>query len=405
MNINTRFLSWGAAVLFLGVAIPMIHAASKGQDSPARASETAPAPQVGVMRVEQHDILRTTELAGRTTAFMTSEVRPQVNGVIQKRLFHEGSEVTQGQQLYQIDPASYVAAYESAKAELARGEATLKTARAKEGRYKTLIGEKVISQQEYDDVLAIAKQTEADIASARSKIDLARINLEYTKVLSPITGRIGHSAVTSGALVTANQATALTTVISLDPIYVDVNQSVATMLRLRKALDAGELEQDGDGAAKVTLKLEDGSTYDYTGKLQFSEVTVDKGTGTVLLRAIFPNPKHLLFPGMYVHAAIQEGVNRNAITVPQKAVSRGSQGEASVLVLESGDTVARRPVELGPDMGDSWIVYGGLASGDRVLVDGFQNVRPGMAVRPVELDASQAAQAASVTAGAPGSNS
>jgi len=398
-TVNTRRLPWVSAGLALLVVVPLLYMVSESHKSPALATEPASAPQVGIVRVTQQDILRTTELAGRTTAFRTSEVRPQVNGVIQERLFNEGAEVTQGQQLYQIDPAPYKATYDSAKAELARVEATQQAARAKETRYKRLIADKVISQQEYDDVLALAKQAEADIANAKSKVEMARINLQYTKVLSPITGRITHSAVTSGALVTANQATALTTVISLDPIYVDVNQSVSTLLRLRKALEAGEIVQDGAATAQVTLKLEDGTVYPHTGKLQFSEVTVDKGTGTVLLRAIFPNPEHVLFPGMYVHAAIQEGVNRNAITVPQKAVTRSALGGSSVLVLEEDNTVARRTVDVGAGMGGVWVVNGGLTAGDKVIVDGLQNIRPGMTVQPVEMDAKQAVQASAGLAG------
>lgn len=388
--INTRNFSAVVAVLFLACAGFLLFEQTRDRGMPAQASEPPRLPQAGFVTVRQQDIPQTNELPGRTTSALTSEVRPQVSGVVLKRLFNEGSDVAEGQQLYQIDPAPYKATYDSAVADLARGQAALETARAKETRYRKLIADRVISQQEYDDVLAVAKQAQADIASARSKIDMARINLEYTRVLSPISGRIGHSAVTPGALVTANQATPLTLVTSLDPIYVDLNQSVPMLLRLRKALEAGEIVQGNDATAKVTLKLEDGSVYPHEGRLQFSEVNVDKGTGTVLLRAIFPNPSHAILPGMYVHAVIKEGVSRNAIAVPQKAVSRNAQGESSVFVLTDEDVVDRRVVEVGSALADRWIVTAGLRQGERVLVDGLLNVRPGAKVQAVPADASQA---------------
>lgn len=361
----------------------------------ARASEPAALPQVGVITVKPQETLRVTELPGRTTSALTSEVRPQVNGVIQKRLFTEGSEVKEGQQLYQIDPATYKAAYDSALATLARGQAALATANAKATRYKTLIAAQVVSQQDYDDIVATAKQAQADIVSAQASVEQARINLEYTKVRSPISGRISHSTVTPGALVTANQTAALATVTQLDPVYVDLNQSATTLLRLKQEMAAGEIERVEDGSAKVTLKLEDGSTYPFPGKLAFSEVTVDQGTGTVLLRAIFPNPQQLLLPGMYVHALIQEGINRNGIAVPQKAVSRNTHGEPTVLVLEKDNRVALRSIQTGPALGNQWIVNEGLQAGDRVVVDGLQSVRPGAVVAPVEAGAAGAAGVAS----------
>ena len=274
---------------------------------------------------------------------------------------------------------------------MARNQAALTTANAKADRYKPLAVAKAVSSQDYDDAAAAAKEAEADIATARANIEQAKINLAYTKVLAPISGHIGRSTVTPGALVTANQTIVLATVTQLDPIYVDVNHSAATILRLQKELATGEIENAGDGAAKVILKLEDGSTYNLAGKLQFAEVTVDEGTGTVLLRAIFPNPQHLLLPGMYVHANLQEGVNRNGITIPQQAVSRNTHGDATVLVIGDDNKVSLRVIQTGQAVGDQWIVTGGLSAGERVIIDGLQNIRPGATVQPVEAGAPLAA--------------
>ena len=396
MSIFTPQIMSGTGGRLAAASLLLLALLATGCSEPqARASEAAAPPQVGVITVKPQETLRITELPGRTTSALTSEVRPQVNGVIQKRLFTEGSEVKEGQQLYQIDPATYKATYESALATLARGQAALATANAKAVRYKTLIAAQVVSHQDYDDIVAIAKQAQADIVSAQASVEQARINLEYTKVRSPISGRISHSAVTPGALVTANQTTALATVTQLDPVYVDVNQSVATLLRLKREMAAGEIERVDDGSAKVTLRLDDGSTYPFAGKLEFSEVTVDQGTGTVLLRAVFPNPQHLLLPGMYVHALMQEGINRNGIAVPQKAVTRNTHGEPTVLVVEPDNTVTLRSIQTGQALGDQWIVNEGLRAGDRVVVDGLQSVRPGAVVVPVEAGAERAVGAVS----------
>jgi membrane fusion protein (multidrug efflux system) len=343
----------------------------------------APPPQVGVITVHPEPVESTTDLPGRTSAVLTADVRPQVSGVILKRLFTEGSEVTEGQQLYQIDPATYQASYDSAVATLAHNEAALADANAKAARYKPLAAAQAVSKQDYDDAAASAREAQADIASARATVEQARINLDYTKVASAISGRIGRSSVTPGALVTANQTSVLATVTQLDPIYVDVNESSTTLLRFRQELAAGEIERGGDGAAKITLKLEDGTTYPLPGKLQFAEVTVNQGTGTVLLRAIFPNPQRLLLPGMYVHAELQEGVNRNGILVPQQAVSRNPHGDATVLVVGDGNKAEPRILATGPAVRDQWVVTGGLKSGERVIVNGLQKVRPGMTVQPV----------------------
>jgi membrane fusion protein, multidrug efflux system len=364
-------------------SLALLASVTAGCDREPVAAPAAPPPQVGVVTVHPEPVTRTTELPGRTSAALTADVRPQVSGVILKRLFTEGSEVKEGQQLYQIDPATYRATYDHAVATLAHDEAVLADATARLTRYKSLGAAQVISKQQYDDAAASAREAEADITSARATIEQARINLDYTKVLSPITGRIGHSTVTPGALVTANQISALTTVTQLDPIYVDLNQPVTTLLRFQRELDEGEIERADDGAAKVTLKLEDGRTYPLSGKLEFAEVNVSQSTGTVLVRAIFPNPQRLLLPGMYVHAEIEEGVNRQGILVPQQAVSRNPHGDAVVLVVGDGNKAEARTLTTGPAVGDQWVITGGLKLGERVIVDGLQKVRPGITVAPV----------------------
>ena len=382
-----RCLGSRAAAPLLLTCCAVLLAGCEPQSSAKPASMPA---QVGFTVVRAQPITRTTELPGRTAAVMTADVRPQVNGIILKRLFTEGSEVKEGEQLYQIDPATYQATYDSALATLARNQAALVSANAKAARYKPLAAAKAVSTQDYDDAVAAAKEAEADIATARANIEQAKINLDYTKVLAPIAGRIGRSTVTPGALVTANQTSALATVTELDPIYVDMNQSATTLLRLRKEMASGDIESVGDGAAKITLKLEDGSTYPFPGKLQFAEVTVDEGTGTVLLRAVFPNPQHLLLPGMYVHAVLQEGVNRNGILVPQQAVSRNTHGDAIVMVVD-GDKVTPRIVQTGETRGDRWVVTAGLKAGERIVVEGLQNIRPNAPVQAVEVNSSVAA--------------
>ncbi len=358
-------------------------AACKEQTAAAAATQAPPPPQVGVMVVQPQPVERKTELPGRISAVLSADVRPQVTGIIQTRLFTEGSEVTQGQQLYQIDPAVYQAAYDAAMATLQHDEAALANARSKAQRYETLLKTNTVNRQDYEDAQAVALEAEATIAVAKAAVQQAQINLLYTKVLSPIAGHIGRSAVTPGALVTANQPTALATVTELDPIYVDLNQSSMTLLRLEQEMAAGQLEHAGDGAAKVSLKLEDGSAYPLAGELQFTEVTVDAGTGTVLIRAKFPNPQHLLLPGMYVHAEIAEGINRNAMLLPQQAVSRNSHGDPTVLLVGADNKVEMRIIQTGAAVGSQWVVTGGLKPGDTVVVDGLQNAHPGGTVQPV----------------------
>jgi len=342
---------------------------------------TAVAPQaqvaeVAVFVVAPQALHRRTELPGRTSAFQVAEVRPQVGGLIQQRLFVEGADVKAGSALYQIDPASYQAAYNSAKAALSKAKANLLTSGPKVARYKDLVAIEGVSRQEYDDAVAANEQALADVESASAALEAAAINLRYTHVDAPISGRIGRSSVTPGALVTASQAAALTTVQQLDPIYVDVTQSSEDLLRLKREMDSGTLKQAG-GQAGVTLLLADGSKYAESGKLQFSDVSVDPGTGNVTLRALFPNPKHDLLPGMFVRAVIDSGVNEHAIAVPQQGITRNPKGEATALLLNRDGKVEQRSVVTGGTLGDQWLVTAGLVAGDRVIVEGLQKVKPG----------------------------
>jgi len=354
-----------------------------GCQRPPAAKAAALAPEVGVITVRPTTVQRITELPGRTSAVTSSDVRPQITGVILRRLFTEGSEVKEGQQLYEIDPRPYKAALDQAMAQRAQDQAQLEAAQLDLTRFQQLATREFATRQQLDNQQAVVNRLIAAVAADSAAVETAQINLSYTKVFSPISGRIGHSTVTPGALVTANQAAALATITQLDPIYVDVSQSAATLLRLNRELAAAELEKSGEGAAKVTLKLEDGSIYLLLGKLQFTEVNVNEGTGTVLLRAIFPNPQRLLLPGMYVHAAVIEGINRNGILVPQQAISRNTHGDATVLVVGEDDKAELRVIETGPAIEDKWVVTSGLRPGEQVIVDGLQNARSGAAVRPV----------------------
>lgn len=331
----------------------------------------APMP-VSVFTTKAEPLTLSTDLPGRTIAYRVAEVRPQVNGIVQQRLFTEGSEVEAGQQLYQIDPRTY-------EAQLARAQANLNTANNLANRYERLLKTKAVSQQQYDDARAIAQQAEAEV-------DVAQINVQYTKVLSPISGRIGRSAVTEGALVTAGQPQALATVTQLDPIYVDVTQPINRMIELRRALESGLLQNTGADRAVVRLKLDDGSLYSRPGQLQFTEVTVDQSTGSVTLRAEFPNPDRALLPGMFVHAQLQEGIRDNAILVPQKAVVRDSQGIAQVWVVGDDNTLQLRDVEAVRTVGNMWLIGKGLADGERIVLSDLHRLRRGLAVEPTETD-------------------
>lgn len=349
-------------------------------------------PEVGVITVQPQRVALTTELAGRTSPYLIAEVRPQVGGIIKKRLFVEGSDVHAGQVLYQIDPASYEATLASAKASQARAEATLGTARLKAERYRDLVKIKAVSQQDNDDAQAALKQAEADVAATKAAVETARINLAYTKIIAPISGRIGRSTVTEGALVTANQAAALATVQQLSTMYVDVTQSSAELLKLKQSLASGLMKKDSAGQAKVKLLLEDGSPYPLPGTLKFSEVTVDQSTGSITLRAIFPNPKQILLPGMFVRAVVEEGVNEQALLVPQRGVSRNPQGDAVAMLVGAEGKAEPRVIQVARTVGENWLVTGGLKPGDQVILEGLQRARPGTPVKAVPFGSKPATQ-------------
>ncbi len=349
------------------------------------AVNTAPKdPEVGVVTLALQSTTLKSELAGRTAAQMVAQIRPQVGGIVQKRAFTEGAMVKAGDLLYQIDPASYQSAQASAKASLARAEATAAAARLKAKRQADLFAIEAISQQDNEDAQTALQQAEADIASARAALETATINLERTRIVSPIAGRAETSTVTPGALVTANQETALTTVQQLDPIYVDIPQSSLEVLQLRKALASGSLKSEGD-AARIQLVLEDGSTYAHEGKLQFAGVTVNTTTGAVTLRALVPNPEHLLMPGMYVRARLDKGTDPEALLVPQPAIGRDNTGKATALVVTPENKVEQRKVEVAEAIGTNWRVTDGLKAGERVVVEGSSKVRPGQRVRVVDV--------------------
>ena len=364
------------AVLCMLLSLMLLACEEGGKGAPGSSGPR----EVVIIKLEPRREVYTTALAGRIASFQVAEVRPQVGGILQQRLFTEGADVKAGQALYQIDPATYEAALDSAQAALMKAEANVTPARLKAERFRELLAIKAVSKQEYDDAQAAFKQAEADVAVNRAAVKTARINLEYTKVRSPISGRIGKSAFTPGALVTANQAQALTSVRQLDPVYVDITQSSQDLLRLRAQFTNGELRSAAE-EAPVRLKLENGAMYPHEGRLQFTDVSVDESTGMVSLRALFPNPEHILLPGMYVRAVIAEGVDENALLVPQRALRRDPKGQASVLLVDGGGRVDVRLVDVGRTVGDSWQVLSGLKPGDRVIVEGGQNVRPGMSVK------------------------
>ena len=368
-----------------------------GCKQPAATGGTPPAkgnPEVGVVVMKSEPVPLTMELSGRVSPNMVAEVRPQVGGIIQKRLFTEGGDVKAGEVLYQIDPAYYQAAYASAGAGLAKSEANAFTLRLKAERYKELVAIKAVSRQEFDDTTAALKQAEADIKAGKAAVETARINLAYTRITAPISGIIGRSSVTPGALVTANQASALATIQQLDPVNVDVTQSSTDLLRLKRSMASGQIKNKEAGQAKVKLLLEDGSSYPLEGILKFSEVTVDQSTGSVTLRAQFPNPNHLLLPGMFVRGIVEEGVREQAMLVPQRSVSRDPAGLAVALVVGEKDVVERRVLKTERAVGDAWLVTDGLKVGDRVIVDGLQRIRPGVTVKVVPFEA-KAAEAGS----------
>ncbi|MEI7062706.1 efflux RND transporter periplasmic adaptor subunit [Dickeya chrysanthemi] len=387
MNKNRRLTPLVTMLMLSG---GLVLAGCDNQSSQGAAHQGG-APEVGIVTIKSQTLNIITELPGRTSAYRIAEVRPQVNGIILKRNFVEGSDVKVGASLYQIDPATYQAQYNNAKAALAQAQANAEIAQLTVNRYKPLLGTNYVSKQDYDQAVATARQTEAAVAAAKASLDSAQINLNYTRVTAPITGRVGKSTVTEGALVSNAQATALTTIQQLDPIYVDVTQSTNDFLRLKKELESGTLQQT-NGKANVQLTLDNGTRYNQTGSLEFSDVTVDETTGSITLRAIFPNPDHNLLPGMFVRAQMDSGVNPNAILVPQQGVIRTPRGDATVMVVGEGDKVEVHPVTTSQALGDKWLVTSGVKPGDRIIVTGLQKIRPGMQVKAQEVTAGNAQQ-------------
>jgi membrane fusion protein (multidrug efflux system) len=380
-------LIWAGALLWLAIFLGGCGSGSGPQTGP-------PAPEVATVTIEPQPVELTTELPGRTSPYLVAEIRPQVNGIIKKRLFREGSDVKAGQLLYQIDPAPFQAAFDSAKASLGKAQANLPSVRLRAERHRELLADKAVSKQDYDDAVAAMGQAQAEIEYWKAQVEAARINLGYTKVTAPISGRIGKSAVTDGALVTAYQPLALATIQQLDPIYVDVTQSSAELLRLKRHLEAGRLSADGKNGRQVCILLEDGNLCPQAGALQFRDVTVDPATGSFTLRIVAPNPNHLLLPGMFVRAAVQEGIAPQAILVPQQGISRTPKGEPIALVVDEAGKVQQRRLTLNRALGDRWLVSAGLAAGDRVIVEGMLNIRPGATVRAVAWEGPKAGPSA-----------
>ncbi|MFL6676539.1 MAG: efflux RND transporter periplasmic adaptor subunit [Massilia sp.] len=343
----------------------------------------APAPQVTVVTVKRTSVPVTVELPGRTSAYLVAQVRARVDGIVQKQSYREGSDVQANQALYQIDPAQYRAALNSALAAQQKAEANLATTTAQAERYQVLMNGNAVSKQAYDNAVAARQQAAADVAAAKAEAAMARLNLGYTSVVSPITGRSGVSQVTQGAYVQAGAATLLTTVQQIDPIYVDLNQASVAGLELRRDAASGQLKPGGSGQARVTLTLEDGTQYPLPGTLQFSGATVDPATGSVTLRALFPNPKYVLLPGMFVHARVQQGVNDQALLVPIRAISHDPKGQATAMVVGPDNKVVPRLLRTSNTLGNAWVVTGGLREGERVIVDGLQKVKAGMPVQAV----------------------
>lgn len=364
-----RFIPWLMALSAL--------AACSGEKGGGR--DTAP-PEVGYVTLKQENVPLYVELAGRTAAYETSEVRPQVSGLIKARLFTEGSIVRAGQTLYQIDPSLYRAAVDQAQANLANAEASREAAQARADRFRPLAQMEAVAKQDYTDAAASARQAAAGVAQTRASLETARINLQFTRVPAPISGRIGRSLFTTGALVSAGQADPLTTIQRLDPIYVDIQQSSADLLALRRSLSTGD---SVPSSTAVKLELEDGSDYPIAGTLEFAEAMVDPNTGTVTLRARFPNPSGMLLPGMYVRARLSQATSQNAILVPQQAVSRDPRGNATVMIVGPGDKAMQRKVTASQTVGDKWLVTAGLAAGDRVIVEGLGKVKAEKPVKPV----------------------
>lgn len=351
-------------------------------ESSTSAAPALPPVEVGFVVLEAETVTISRELAGRTNAFLTSEVRPQVDGIIKSREFDEGTEVRAGQALYRIDPARYRAARDEARAALASAKASVAALESKAKRYRSLIETEAVSKQEAEDAIASSRQAKAAVAKAAAALKTAQINLGYTTIRAPISGRIGRSLVTPGALVTANQSQPLATIQKLDPIYVDITQSSSELLELRRALASGDALP---ASAATTLLLEGGVEYPHEGKLEFAEVTVDPSTGSVTLRAVFPNPDGMLLPGMFVRARTPQARLPGAILAPQQGITRGPGGVAAAMVVGKGDVAERRDVKTGQAIGDKWLIVEGLESGDRLIVEGLGKIRPGAKIKPVAV--------------------
>ncbi|MEX3979567.1 efflux RND transporter periplasmic adaptor subunit [Paraburkholderia sp. EG287A] len=364
----------------ISVATAAIVLAACGQKQSAPPPQT---PEVGIVTLQPTAVPVVSELPGRTSAYLVAQVRARVDGIVLRREFTEGALVKAGQRLYKIDPAPYIAALNNAKATLAKAQANLVTQNALVSRYKVLVQANAVSKQDYDNAVAAQGQAVADVAAGKAAVDTAQINLGYTDVTSPVSGQVGISQVTPGAYVQASAATLMSTVQQLDPMYVDVTQSSLEGLKLRREIQEGRLKTNGPNAAKVSLVLEDGRTYSEKGKLQFSDVTVDQTTGSVTVRAIFPNPDRVLLPGMFVRARIEEGINNNAFLVPQVGVQHDQKGQASVYVVNQDNKVVPTPITTAGTQGQDWVVQSGLNAGDRVIVQGTDKVKPGAQVKPV----------------------
>ena len=377
---TSKFLNWSLILAVMSGGL-LLSGCDRRQQSPP-----IPVPEVATVTLQTRKVMLTSELPGRTSAFRVAEIRPQISGLILKRLFTEGSDVKAGQVLYQIDPAPFQAALDNTKAALGKAEANLPAISLRAERYTELLADKAVSQQDCDDVDAALKQTMAEIEYWKAQVETASINLRYCRIIAPITGRIGRSNVTEGAIVTAYQPVALATIQQLNPIYVDVPQSTIELLRLKRRLNDGRLDYDEKSQNKVKLVLEDGTAYQQEGILQFSDVTVDPTTGSVILRVVFPNPEDILLPGMFVQAIIKEGVNKKATLVPQQGVSRDPRGNPFALVVDLESKVKQRMLTIDRAIGDNWIVSAGLFPADRVIVEGMQRVRPGMTVKVVPFD-------------------
>jgi membrane fusion protein (multidrug efflux system) len=364
-----------------------------------RANSLPPTPEVTVVTVKRTSVPVAVELPGRISAYLIAQVRARVDGIVQKRSFQEGADVKANQPLYQIDPAPYRAALNSAEATLQKAQANLAMTTAQADRYKVLIAGNAISKQAYDNAVAAQSQAAADVAAGKAAVTLAKLNLGYTDVVSPIAGRSGISQVTQGAYVQGSSATLLTTVQQIDPIYVDLNQASVAGLQLRRDVASGQVKLNGLDQAKVTLTLEDGTRYPISGTLQFSGITVDPATGSVTVRAIFPNPNKVLLPGMFVRARFEQGVNDKALLVPIPGVGHNPQGQATTLVVGPDSKVVQRTIQTQTMLGDNWVVTGGLNEGDRIIVAGGQNVQPGKLVHAVETPSRTAQAAASADTG------